>query len=71
MKGDKVSTCLYIDREVLETAKEMGLNLSRVAENALIGAMEKLNGTETGKIPKTAQSTWCGGWDLNPRTPAG
>ena len=47
MNDRKVSTCLYISREVLETAKKSGLNLSRVAENALIEAVERLRGTET------------------------
>jgi hypothetical protein len=40
----KVSTCLYISREVLETAKKSGLNLSRVSENALIEAVGRLRG---------------------------
>jgi hypothetical protein len=51
MKGNKVSTCLYISREVLETAKKSGLNLSRVAENALIEAVGRLRGTETRNGP--------------------
>jgi len=33
--GDKRSTCLHIDRGVLEAARRAGLNLSRVSENAL------------------------------------
>ena len=51
MNGGKVSTCLYISREVLETAKNLGLNLSRVAENALIEAVGRLQGPkcETGR----------------------
>jgi post-segregation antitoxin (ccd killing protein) len=36
--GSKVSTCLYIDKRVLDTAKRVGLNVSRVSENALIEA---------------------------------
>ncbi len=48
--GSKVSACLYIDRQVLETAKQVGLNVSRVSENALIRAIERLEGRkpETG-----------------------
>jgi hypothetical protein len=38
----KVSTCLYIDGKVLETAKEIGLNVSKVSENALIEAIGRL-----------------------------
>jgi hypothetical protein len=44
--GSKVSTCLYIDRRVLEAAKRVGLNVSRVAENALVGAIARLGGPE-------------------------
>jgi len=46
----KVSTCLYITKEVLETAKRVGLNLSRVTENALKEATCRMLGAdpETG-----------------------
>jgi len=44
----KVSTCLYIDRAVVETARDAGLNISKVAENALIEAVGRLTGTEPG-----------------------
>jgi len=40
--SNKVSTCLYIDRGVLETARQMGLNISRVAKNGLIEAIGRL-----------------------------
>jgi post-segregation antitoxin (ccd killing protein) len=40
----KVSTCLYIDRGILETARNAGLNLSKVAENALVDAIGRLCG---------------------------
>jgi len=48
--SNKVSTCLYIDKGVLETAKQVGLNISKIAENALIGAIGRLTGPrhETG-----------------------
>jgi post-segregation antitoxin (ccd killing protein) len=46
MNEGKVSACLYIGREVLETARRSGLNLSRVAENALVEAIRKLGGPE-------------------------
>jgi len=38
----KVNTCLYINKKVLETAKQMGLNVSRVSENALKEAIIRL-----------------------------
>jgi post-segregation antitoxin (ccd killing protein) len=37
--GSKKSTYLYLNREVVETAKKLGLNVSRVSENALKEAM--------------------------------
>ena len=40
--GSKVSTCLYINKEVLETAKQVGLNASKVSENALLDAIRRL-----------------------------
>jgi len=33
--SNKVSTCLYIDKSVLEAARQVGLNVSRMSENAL------------------------------------
>ena len=41
---NKTSTCLYIDRGVLEAARQVGLNVSRVAENALVEAIARLTG---------------------------
>ncbi len=40
----KKSTCLYLDGEVVETAKGMGLNISKVSENALVEAIGRLKG---------------------------
>jgi len=42
----KVNACIYLDRKVLETAKQMGLNVSRVSENALVEAIKRLSGPE-------------------------
>jgi len=47
MDSGKVSACLYIGRDVLETAKRLGLNVSRVSENALIAAIGRLQNPET------------------------
>ena len=64
----KVSTCLYIDKGVLETARQVGLNVSKVSENAVIDAIERLNGSK----PETSLSSqpkpvWEGrGRDSNP-----
>jgi hypothetical protein len=32
--GSKASTCLYLDKKIVETAKQAGLNVSKVSENA-------------------------------------
>jgi hypothetical protein len=51
MDSGKVSTCLCIGRDVLETARRLGLNVSRVSENALVEAIGRLQGPkcETGR----------------------
>jgi hypothetical protein len=52
MRDGKISTCLYISKEVLGTAKRLGLNLSRVSENALTEAIGRLKGPEIGNGPE-------------------
>jgi len=42
--GIKKSTCLYLDKEMVETAKQLGLNVSKVSENALAEAIGRLGG---------------------------
>ena len=64
--GNRKSTCLYIDRGVLETAKKMGLNVSRVSENALIDAIRRLGGPETGNGLSSRPRLEGRGRDLNP-----
>lgn len=72
----KVRVNLTIDEEVKSKAEELGLNLSKVAENALKEAVRRL---EDADPPKRADSSvnasaqaegleWTG-WDLNPRPP--
>ena len=64
--NNKVSTCLYIDRETLEAAKRIGLNVSRVSENALKEAINLLNGPKQG-TGLVGQARLEGrGRDLNP-----
>jgi len=46
--GSKRSTCLYIDTEILETAKKIGLNISKVSENALKEAISRLSDPKDG-----------------------
>ena len=66
--GDKVSTCLYIDKGVLETARQVGLNVSKVAENSLIEAVRRLSGqkSETGLSGQPRLDEWGRGRELNP-----
>jgi hypothetical protein len=66
--GNKISTCLYIDRGILETARQVGLNISKVPENALIDAIGRLNGTKpaTGLVSRPPSSCEGRGRDLNP-----
>ena len=52
MVGKKVKTTLYLDKEVVEKAKEIGLNLSKVCENALIASIEAMEGVYGRKEPK-------------------
>jgi hypothetical protein len=66
--GEKVSTCLYIDKEVLQTAHKIGLNVSKVSENGLIEAIGRLGGSkpETGLKGRFAFDAEGRGRDLNP-----
>ena len=67
----KVSACLYISREVLETAKRSGLNLSRVSENALVEAIRKLGGPEAGKEAAGSPGLLVRGVGFGPTNPCG
>lgn len=51
--SNKASTCPYIDRRIMESAKEAELNVSKVAENALVEAIGKLTGTKQGTAFKS------------------
>jgi hypothetical protein len=71
----KKQTLLYIDSSVTKTAKELGLNISKVSENALkeaicrISGFNPINGLEK-PVPNSPAAEWWRGWDLNPRRPA-
>jgi hypothetical protein len=66
--SNKVSACLYIDWGVLETARSAGLNISKVAENALVEAIGRLTGQKlvTGFNSQTPDKFEGRGRDLNP-----
>jgi post-segregation antitoxin (ccd killing protein) len=72
---DKVRTNITIDPEVLKKARELGLNVSKISENALKEYIRRLEGssqqTETngGYVDTRSvshQQDWCGRRDLNP-----
>jgi hypothetical protein len=64
----KTSTCLYIDKNVLETARLVGLSVSKVAENGLKDAVARLRGSgrETGPRNPSDHDHEGRGRDLNP-----
>ncbi len=62
----KVNACLYIDRKVLETAKRIGLNVSRVSENALKEAIGRLMEPKRGTGLDSPSRVEGRGRDLNP-----
>jgi len=68
---EKGKLTLYMDLEIVKEAKVLGLNLSKVCENALKQAIEQLRPLYGKKESKNCHndSERCGGWDLNPRRP--
>ena len=64
--GRKKSTCLYLDTEVVETAKQLGLNISKVSENALKEAIGRLSGTKQEDSLKSQPNPEGRDRDLNP-----
>jgi len=71
MARSKVSACLYIGREVLKTANDLGLNLSRVSENALVEAIRRLDGPEAGKEAVGSPGLVVRGVGFGPTNPCG
>ncbi len=59
----KKRTTLYIEHSLVEKAKELGLNVSKVCENALEKAIKRMEGSKT----QTNGGEWWTGRDLNPR----
>jgi hypothetical protein len=72
MMGTKKRILLYIDIETIRTARELGLNLSKVSENALKSAIRRLEGSCGSEACGNGGNgaSWCEGWDSNP-TPSG
>ena len=49
----KKRVSIYIDAELIKTAHELGLNVSKVCENALKEAIERLTQTNIKTNPKS------------------
>ena len=47
--GRKIVTSIRIDEKVFRKAKELGLNVSKVTENALIDMIKRITGSEPEK----------------------
>jgi post-segregation antitoxin (ccd killing protein) len=72
--GTKVRVNITLDDEVVYSAKELGLNISKVCENALILAIEAMkrvynNKDSTSSSISSSQEYWWAGEDLNHRPP--
>ena len=60
-----------MSREVVEAARRSGLNLSRVAENALVEAVRRLDGPEAGKEAAGSPGLLVRGVGFGPTNPCG
>ena len=63
---------ITLDPELVEKAKELGLNISKVCENALIQAVKALEAAfneKGGNLGTVGSWKWSLGRDLNPRPP--
>ncbi len=65
---NKKSVMVYLDPEVVSEARELGLNISKVCENALREAMRRLKGEYFKTEPNSSSVNVeeCGRRDLNP-----
>ncbi len=63
---DRKSTCLYLDQEVVETAKKFRLNMSRVSDNALLDAPGRLRKPKQGTSLQTLTDLEGRGGDSDP-----
>jgi len=56
---------IYLDRKIVEKAHSLGLNISRIAENALKQAINQINGAYNKKETNSKTNQWWGRPDLN------
>ena len=72
----KKKLTIYVKEEITEKAKDIGLNISRICENALKEAIRRLEGSDVsnngGEDLKHLESkeNWWAGQDLNLRPSA-
>ena len=59
---------IYLDAEIVEKAHNLGLNISRIAENALKQAINRINGAYSKKETNSNLNRWWAGPDLNRRS---
>ena len=71
----KKNVMIRIDEELVRKAKDIGLNISKISENALKSIIEEIESpnpqSNPGNNPEkggtgTVGSDWCGCRDLNP-----
>jgi len=60
-------TTVKVDKDLVKEAHELGLNVSKICENALKMAIEQLKPLYKKNSPENFGR--CGGWDSNPRRP--
>ena len=70
----KKKVTIRIEKDLAEKAKKLGLNISKVSENALKDMIEHLEQPKTENTPSTnlvddPKKQWRGVRDLNPRGP--
>ena len=58
---------VYLDHEIVEKAHSLGLNISRIAENALKQAINRIDGANSKKETISKTNLWWAGPDLNRR----
>ena len=54
--GKRKMTTIRVDEELLKKAHELGLNVSRIAENALREIIRKIEGPESSEKPRNCSN---------------
>jgi hypothetical protein len=72
IKGKKATVSITLPPELVKKAREYGLNISKIAENALKNYLERLEGLKRENDPQDnpisyCREEWWAGPDLNQR----